>query len=123
MGVPVILGLILIGVLFIAGSVYLFYKLDIAPWIYALIVLSLLFNLGEKQRNNQLKIIFNSVQYSKIRVLENGIIAIPFFAYLLYEQEFLIGTGLMLNAIILAFIPLNQSWSKVIPTPAQKASF
>ena len=88
MGVPVILGLILIGVLFIAGSVYLFYKLDIAPWIYALIVLSLLFNLGEKQRNNQLKIIFNSVQYSKIRVLENGIIPFLFLPIFYTSMNF-----------------------------------
>ena len=122
-GIIPLLGIIIAIVMFVLLSKYLFFKTEFAKWIYPLLALSTILKLGEKRRNDQLKIIFNRTNRLKIRILENTIIALPFLFYLLYEQQYIFVIGLLILSILLALFDIDKKLNRVIPTPFRKFPF
>jgi len=73
---PVIAYVLLISV-FVFGSLQVFERLSFALYLYPIIGLSNLFKLSTKKRNDFLKLSFTSINYKKIRILENSILITP----------------------------------------------
>lgn len=122
-GVHPILGIVIALVLFLFISKLLFLRTNLANWIYPFLAISILINIGNNQHNRQLKIIYNQQKLNIIRLIENGIIALPFLLYLLYEKEFLIALILFFAAMLFALISLSSNFQRTIPTPFAKRPF
>lgn len=116
-GLIPIIGIILIVIGFIGGSIYLFFKTDLAPYIYVLVSISLVTPLSETRRNMFLKSTFGNTRYLKLRLLENTIVSLPFMVFLVTKGFFFVAIVLMVLILFLAAINLNGKNSFVIPTP------
>lgn len=123
LGINLFLGIILGLACFFILSSLLFFKLEYANWIYLDFALIFIFKLTDSRRNNLQKLIFSKDDFFKIRLVENSIVAIPFFIYLLFELEFLVALILLLAIPFLAFLKFNLNWIKTIPTPFKKFPF
>lgn len=117
LGLHPILGYILSGLVFLAFSLYLFYKTTYASYIYVAMGLSLVLGFGEKERNDFLKIAFPLVRYRQIRALENALLVFPFVGFLCYQIEWLLAAGLMLSALLLSLVNTANRFNLTIPTP------
>jgi len=122
-GLPPIIGYLLAIVFFIGGSTYLFYKTEYAAYIYPFFALSSLSLLSETKRNDFLKTCFMDKDYWKIRLAENLLMALPFVLFLLYQQAWLIGFGLVIIAGLMARFHFNNQLNYTIPTPFYKYPF
>ena len=98
-------------------------KLTYAPYIYAFISLSFTLKLSEIKRNDFLKIHFGDKQYRKVRILENLIIAMPFFVFLVYKQYFYLAIVLVAITILIALLSFKVTYNFTIPTPFYKNPF
>jgi len=120
MGINPTIGLLLGVVFFILSSKYLFYKTEYASWIYLIVTTTLIFRLSDRKRNDNLDSIFPSQDYFVLRLIENGLYALPFISFLLFEKDFL--TVLILIPIVglIVFLKTNQYLNKTLPTPFKK---
>lgn len=122
-GLPVIIGyLIILGGFFI-GSEKLFQVIDYANLIYIALYFGLVLQLSDLERNRFLKLCFSKEKYSKIRLIENYLIAIPFIIFSIYKQNFLVTSSIIILATILSFIKFNPIFQRTIPTPFSKKPF
>ena len=113
----------LIALVFIAFSIFLFYKTTFAPYIYVLVSLYFTSKLSEIKRNDFLKICFGSVQHRKVRILENLIIALLFIVFLVYKQQFYPIAILVAITVLIALLNLKTTYNVTIPTPFYKKPF
>lgn len=117
LGIAPILGQGLALLLFVALSFYLFYKTTYAAYLYCVMALSLLAPLGEKERNEFLKVQFSKVDYRKIRALENGLIVLPFALFLGYKLQLVLAWLLIFLALLSSVINRNSRLNFTLPTP------
>lgn len=122
-GFSPLLAYILLTALFIGLSIYLFYKTEFAQYIYLLLALTLIGKLSETRRTEFLKICFGDIQLKKIRITENLIYSIPFFAFLLYKQLFGYAGLLWILTTILALVNFRTTVNFTIWTPFSKKPF
>jgi hypothetical protein len=115
------LGLLVFG--FVALSIFLFSKTEIAGYIYALIALAIISKLSETGRNDFLKTIFNEFAYYRIRIIENCLVALPFIIFLSVKTAFIPIVILILSAFALVFVNFKSQLNYTIPTPFQKQPF
>jgi len=113
------LGVLVFGLL----SKYLFYKVEAAKWVYALLAVYTVSSLGDRHRVGPLKALFTKGEFLKVRLFENVALVIPFVCYLIYEAEFWLVLGLAASAILLIFLGGLGAIGKVIPTPFGKTPF
>ena len=109
--------------MFILLSVLLFYKTEFARWFYLLIAAFIFMRLGDKSRSDQLELIYDKSRLVRIRLIENGLVMIPFLIYLLYAQQFLANIILFAIAVVLALFNSAIVWNRVIPTPFKRLPF
>lgn len=117
------LAYLLILILFIGLSIYLFYKTEYAPYIYLLIGLSFVMRLSKQTRNEFLKNTFSKANYSRIKIIENLLIAIPFCIYLSIESYYLIAGFLFIASIGLGLVHFKKVYSYSLPTPFSRHPF
>jgi len=117
------LAYILMTVLFAGLSILLFQKTEFAIYIYLLIALTLLGKLSETRRTEFLKICYGDTQLKKIRIIENLIYSIPFFAFLLYKHLIVYAGLLWLLTTILALVNFRTTLNFTIWTPFSKRPF
>lgn len=110
-------------VTFIVISIALFYKTKFAVYIYPGIALTFLLKLSEGKRNNFLKNLFSLKHFYKLRVIENGLIVLPFILFLLYKNCFKTSMVLLLLTIAFAFFDIFKTFSITLPTPFYKKPF
>ncbi len=124
-GVPPALAYPILLLLFVLGSNFIFYSIEseYAAYVYLLVAVSTVLKLGEKKRNDFLKLSFTRKAYGKIRILENVLILIPFAIYLIYESEYLQILYLYLLGLIFSKFTVSTPSSFVIPTPFSKQPF
>lgn len=122
-GMPPVLGYVLVLLAFVSLSYYLFSKSQYAQYIYPLLALTLLTPLAETRRCEFLKTTFGDAQYSKLRILENLILVLPFVLFLLYKQVFLLAGVLPVAAALLALNTYSNSLQYTIPTPFGRKPF
>jgi len=123
MGIKSGLLLILLLLIFILLSEFIFYKTEYAKWIYAIFLISLTLKLCETKRNDILISTFSSKDYVSIRIIENNALAIPFIIYLFINAEILIAAILLPMAVLLAFYRNKNLISKTIFTPFKRYPF
>ena len=123
MGVHPVIGIVAAIGLFIVGSFYVFFKIEIAAWVYAGIALLVVGQMSLLERNEEMRRMCKGVEYKKWRLIENVGLAFPFVIYLLYEREW--GVALLVLAVsaVLAFVTFRQLIFKSIPTPFKRLPF
>ena len=114
---------VLLAVGFIAFSMILFSKTEFAQYIYLLGAFSILAKLSEVQRNNFLRSTFLNTLYYKLRIIENVIIVLPFAAFLIYKQSYILVIVLLILALIMALVKVKNVFTFSIPTPFNKRPF
>ncbi|MDJ1501274.1 hypothetical protein [Xanthocytophaga agilis] len=122
------LGLLLLGAFFILFSKLSYTKLlqlwpPYAPYLYALLPLAAVYTLGNKSRNNFLKNIFTKKRYLQLRLLENSLIALPFYIFLMCMQQFLPSLVAVAGSLSGIFIQSVSLPTYAIPTPFSKRPF
>ena len=123
MGVHPVIGIIAAICLFVVGSFYVFYKIEIAEWVYAGVALVVVGQMSVLERNEEMRRMCKGVEYKKWRLIENVGLAFPFVIYLLYEREWGVALLLLTAAIILSFVTFRQLIFKSIPTPFKRIPF
>ena len=122
-GLPLIVGYILLPLIFIVCSDYLFSKTEFAKYIYSFIALGLVSRLSKPKRNDFIKSIFSTSSFLKIRMLENLIYEFPFILFLVYKEEFNISLLLMFSSLLFVIFNFNVNLNFTIPTPFGKKPF
>ena len=123
MGVNPLLGYPVVLAVFLGFSLLLFNKLDYAGYLYVLMGLSFVTVLGENRRNQFLQTCFNSIEYHKIRILENMIIILPFAFFLVCEMQIILAVILVLASAGFSFLRTGHRSGLTIPTPFGKKPF
>jgi hypothetical protein len=115
---------ILVGTgLFIWISIILFKKVSFPQYFYSFIYLVMVSTAGEKTRNEFLQTIFTKGKYRITRLLENIIFAIPFFIFLLYKNQAVIGFITILMSSVFSLFNGGTKSSFVIPSPFSKTPY
>jgi hypothetical protein len=122
-GLNPIIGFCLLFAGFIGLSIYLFSKTEFAEYAFILIALSFVSKLSETKRNDYLKYCFRNTKYRILRLTENFIVALPFMAFLIYEQLFPSVIILSILTLLLALVNFNSTYNYTIPTPFYKKPF
>jgi len=122
-GLNSLIGFILLLTGFIGLSIYLFSKTEFAEYVFILIALSFVSKLSETKRNDFLKYCFRNIEYRKLRLIENYIVALPFIAFLIYKQLFSSVSVLTILTLLMALVNFNRTFNYTIPTPFYKKPF
>jgi hypothetical protein len=117
------LGYLLSILLFSGLSFFLYYRTEYAPYLLVFGAFSAVLNMGERSRNDFLKSIFKSEEYRKIRLFENGIIAIPFLIILLVKGDYWMALATAAGSILMAFVQFGRSSNFTLPTPFRRWPF
>lgn len=124
-GIAPVIGYLLIFVLFILMSAYIFYKAgSYAEWVYLIAAILVIEGFGAQQsRYALLKSIFEQSTFFKVRLIENAFLAIPFALFLLYKKAYFFAILIVTIGVLLAFIPLYKIYRFRILTPFKKQPF
>jgi hypothetical protein len=122
-GLHPVAGYLLLSFIFISCSLYLFYSIEYAPFIYAFVGLSLTAIPAEMNRVSFLKTLFSFKDYSAVRMIENVMLVLPFFIFLCVKAEWLVGLALLTGSVLLSFLRMNNSFALTLPTPFYKYPF
>jgi hypothetical protein len=110
-------------VLFFLFSEYIFQKTEFAKYLAIFTCMSLQIQLSEKNRTEFLLSTFGDKTKNKLRIIENLIICIPFFIILIYKNQFLEASILLLVSIVFAFLKLQDVLNITLSTPFSKNLF
>lgn len=108
--------------LFVAFSIILFKVTEYAPYIYMIVSLYFTMKLSDKRRNDFLKIHFGN-SFRLVRILENIIVTLPFFIFLIYKQQYYPTLLLFIISVLLANLNFNSTYQFTIPTPFYKRPY
>ena len=122
-GLQPLLGCILIAVAFILLTFYLYSQTTYAPYLYVLLAALVISKLSAPKRNEFLKIIFGDSTLIKVRLLENLLVAFPFYLFLLYHHNYIACAVLVVLTISFVFITFNYSLHITVRTPFYKSPF
>jgi len=123
LGFNVMLAYLLAGLAFVGASQLLFEKIKFAQYVYVSIALWILYLQSEPNRNSYLQLLFHRKTYHFIRLIENTLIAIPFIAFLLYQNFFKAALIVIIPAWIFSFLRFAVINQLVLPTPFFKKPF
>lgn len=123
LGMHPMIGYLLLLLVFIGLSAYLFYKITFAHYAYILIALFFTSKLSDARRSDFLKNCFGNERYRKVRILENLIIILPFVLFLTYKQLFYSTAILITMTVLIALLKFKITYSITIPTPFYKKPF
>jgi len=110
-------------VLFFLFSEYIFQKTEFAKYLAIFTCMSLQIQLSEKNRTEFLLSTFGDKTKNKLRIIENLIICIPFCIILIYKNQFLEASILLLGSIVFAFLKLQDVLNITLSTPFSKNLF
>jgi len=113
----------LLIIVFLGFSMLLFYKTSFAQYIYVGTGLAFISKLSDTRRTEFLALCFGDALVRKIRILENSVLAVPFLAFLLYENCFLAGITLLIFAFAFALINVRKQSNFTLPTPFYRKPF
>ncbi len=122
-GVEPILGYTLGIIIFSILSFQLFNITQYADIIYIGIALSQVIKSNEVVRNNFLKLTYSTIDYFKLRIIENWIISSPFVIFLVYQENYLFAFTLLIFCIFSSLLVLKGKSNFNLPTPFFKYPF
>jgi hypothetical protein len=108
---------------FVGLSIQFFEKTQYAEYVYLFLALSFVIRLSEVSRNDFLKLCFSKVEYMKLRIIENLIMATPFMAFLIFQNKYLASILLLLSIVFLTTFDFKNKSNFTIPTPFYKHPF
>ncbi len=117
------LGILLAMLGFFVFTFLLFYKIDFAEYIYAAIALFYVGNLSGQKRNELLQLNFSEANYRNIRLIENGLVTVPFLVGLFWNKAFLVTVLLLGFSFALAFYQQKNRFNWAFPTPFYRHPF
>ncbi len=123
LGIEPIIGYVVGLFAFIVISIKLFEQTPFAEYIYVIAGWTLIIKLNEVKRNDFLKLCFSTREYIKLRIVENGIAALLFVAFLVFQEKYLSSILLFISACLLSLIDLKTKSSFIMPTPFYKRPF
>lgn len=123
LGIPLLIGYILIPIAFVFLSQYLFTQTVYAKYLYCILALSLVIKLNIPQKNDFLKITYSKKDYYKIKFLENLIYLLPFLLFMIYKEELVLAILLFSITVTVTLFNFNTNFNIVIPTPFSKTPF
>lgn len=103
--------------LFILGSVVLYRETEWASWIYLFFAAGVLARAAGHRRNQFLRRIFPHRDYYRLRILENGLLILPFLVFMATQGAWSFAAGLLGLGLILALIPPPAIRQIRIPSP------
>ena len=118
-----VLGYLLVLIVFVLLSEYIFHKTEFAKYLVILVCFSFQFKLSENRRTDFLLSTFGDKSKNKIRVLENSIVCIPFVSTLIHKNLFLEAVILFICSITIALFSFRTTLNFTIPTPFSKNPF
>jgi hypothetical protein len=110
-------------VIFIGLSHLIFQRIAYAAYVYAFLGLLMTSSMSEVKRNEFLHVCYPKRIFFQIRMMENLIIILPFFTYLIYQKNYIPATILPVFSLVLAFTRVRIPESKPIPTPFSRYPF
>lgn len=114
----------LVGALIMGGmTMYLWAVTEYAPYVYALLGLSMTSLLADPGKINFIRQHFPGGDLRRIRATENLIVVFPFVIGLVVYQEWLMAMAVMIVALVLSYSSASPSFSIVIPTPFSRNPF
>lgn len=123
-GINPMLGYMLLTGLFIGFVKALYYRVEeYAPWILIGACSMAQMPLSNKQRSDFLQTTFGKGRKTKIRIVENIIISLPFVAELILNQCFNQVAIIILLSIVSSLVTFRGNGGYVIPTPYSKHPF
>lgn len=108
---------------FIGFSELVFLRVPFPAYVYAITGIAAIVLIANSKRIEFLQHCFKTINYQKIRLLENTVMVSFFVGYLLYQQAFVVAPVLVLIAVFLSFIQLKTNISIVIPSPFGRFPF
>jgi hypothetical protein len=123
LGIEPFLAYIISPILFYFATISLFKEVDFAEYIYFFTAVFLILKLSETNRNRFLKQCFSKLEYFQLRIVENSILALPFLAFLLYNEKILTSLLLLLFASLLPIFNFEIKSNFTIKTPFYKFPF
>lgn len=123
-GVLPIVAYVLIALLFVVFSFYIFKDPSLYnAYIYAAVALINISQLSKKKRQDFLKLIFPQQDFRQVRFLENSLLTCPFFLVLLIQQAWVAAIVLLVFSLLLTRVTIHAVSSVTIPTPFAKYPF
>lgn len=122
-GIQPLLALFLLLIVFVISTYILFEKSSYAAPVYTVVAMSLLLKTDSIERNSFLKQVFRKKDFYWIRIIENGVIMLPFLVVLIFRMEYIFASLLFIIGNLMAFVSLNRVQSFVLPTPFYKRPF
>ncbi len=122
-GIHPLLGYLLGFTALVLLSEYIFYKTAFAHYLVILTGLGLQIHLSEKNRTDFLLATFGDRKKRSIRVIENGILCLPFVALLLCKSFLWEACVLLACSLVLGFFSFQSSVQVTIPTPFSQRPF
>lgn len=116
-GIEPLLGYSLGFFIFLVLSFQLFKKTQYADIIYVGIALSQIIKLNEIARNNFLKLTYTTIDYLKLRIIENWTVSSPFVIFLIYNNNYLSAIVLLISSTLLVMFVMKSKSNYYIPTP------
>jgi hypothetical protein len=109
--------------IFILLSLQLFNKTQYADDIYIGIALSQIIKSNEEVRNNFLKLTYSTIDYLKLRIIENWFISMPFVIFLVYQENYSFAILLFFFCVLSVLFVLKSKSNFRLPTPFHKYPF
>jgi hypothetical protein len=100
-----------------------FERFSFAPYVFVALCLMLQFNLGNQKRNDFLKTCFSTIQFRRIRLVENTLLALPLIIELIIYEKWLALVLLIAGTILMALVNVKINHQKTLPTPFSKQPF
>lgn len=122
-GIKPLYGYLIGALLFVGLTAYLWFATTYAPYIYALLGLSMTTFMADAGKINFILQHFSKPDLLRIRVIENLIATLPFFVGLLFQQEWIIAIAMVFMSLLLSLSSTRPSGSMVIPTPFSRNPF
>ncbi|MBP5502471.1 MAG: hypothetical protein J6Y24_06755 [Bacteroidales bacterium] len=123
-GINPVIGYMLLTGLFIGFVKALYYRVEeYAPWILIGACLMAQTTLSQKERSDFLQTTFGKGRKTKIRIVENLIISLPFAVALLLNQCFNQIAIIIILSIVSSLATFKGNTGIVIPTPFSKRPF
>lgn len=116
-GLNPFLGIFIGLFLFILFSLSLFSRVSYSGYIYVFLAFSVLLKLNELKRIRFIENLFSKKKFIQVRLIENGILSIPFLTILILHSCFIEAIILCLGSIIIVGFNFKTKLNYVIPTP------
>lgn len=123
LGIRPLIGYFLGGLLFVGGCLLLLERSDYAAYAIALTGWSLVLPLGERRRNDFLRVTFRRDTHRRLRLVENLIVSAPFFIVLLFSGFWALALVQGMVGVLLSLVPFNLLTTRALPTPFSAVPF